>query len=98
MNEKVTGSIMVSMNQRPNQRQLRSKSFFRAGNYYKVFDNGKCLTITSIGIDYNGKSYKAYLYRGWLEINILSGMPCGKYSFDEEESTFDEVRIYYNEV
>jgi len=92
----VSGSISVTKHTGINQVHISSKSNFFDG-YLIIKDDGESLTFTKPTIDYNGKMYKPKFYKKAQNYitAIVSEMPLGKFDFDDEESTEDELVVYY---
>ncbi len=92
----VSGSISVTKHTGVNQVHISSKSNFFDG-YLIIKDDGESLTFTKPTIDYNGKMYKPKYYKKAKTYitAIVSEIPLGKFDFDDEESTEDELVVYY---
>ena len=92
----VSGSISVTKHTGIHQVHISSKSNFFDG-YLIIKDDGESLTFTKPTIDYNGKMYKPKFYKNTQTYitAIVSEMPLGKFDFDDEESTEDELVAYY---
>lgn len=54
------------------------------------------IKISRPSIDYNGKTYKLNkMNNGWYGTTLQMQLPLGKFLFDDEESTEDELIAYY---
>ena len=62
-----------------------------------VIDTGEdYIKISRPDIDYNGKTYKLNKMKsGWYGTTLQMQLPLGKFLFDDEESTEDELIAYY---
>ena len=91
-----SGSISVSMGRTERYRQISSNSsFFIAGEDYVLKDDGECLTITRCGLEGHKNAQKCGNAKTGALFQFVSELPIKKLEFDTEESTCDEVRIYY---
>ena len=88
----VSGSITVMNGRADIYRQIRSNSKWFDCEYYIIEDNSiDCLLIRKCGLDIPKNAQKAK--RG--HFHFESELPIGHFEFDREESTEDELVIYY---
>jgi hypothetical protein len=87
----VIGSIIINNGRAENYRQFKSNSnWFKNAEYYSIKEDGNCLIITKhyLEVPKNAQKTKTGHFM------CLSGLPLGKFKFDEQESTEDELVIY----
>lgn len=97
--ENIHGNISVAMGRTERYRHIYSNSsFFITGEYYVLKDNGELLTITRCGLDIPKKAQMFTKGNGKTDgfFQFVSELPVGKFEFEYDESTCDEVKIYYN--
>lgn len=94
----VSGSINIQKGNRLNQRQIQSNSsFFTANEDIIVRVDNERIYFSKPTIDYNGKTIKPKAIKsGWVNFHIVADLPITKkLEFDGEESTEDELVVYY---
>jgi len=75
-------------------RQIHSNSnWFNNVEYFDITDDGYCLIIAKCYMEVKKRSKKFTASR---HFTITSEMPLGRFAFEQEESTEDEIVIYYN--
>lgn len=87
----VSGSIVINKGRSEKYRQFKSNSnWFENSEYYSFEENGNCLIITKhyLEVPKNAQKTKTGHFM------CLSELPLGKFEFDEQESTEDELVIY----
>lgn len=88
----VSGSITVSNGRNDNYRQFRSNSnWFSDSEYYTFNEDYGCLIIKKHYIEVPKNAQRTN--NGYF--HCVSEMPLGKFEFDEEDSTEEELIIYY---
>jgi hypothetical protein len=90
---RISGGISISK-VRERYRCIYSNSkWFEECEWYQIKDDGECITIKKcLGVEVPRKAQK---FTKSKHFQFVSELPTGKFEFDEEESTIDEVRIYY---
>ena len=92
----VSGSIVVSeLKNRPNQRQITSNSNWFNCDYILFNVEDGCISITKPDLDYRGKSHKPTKQNNWWHFLVTAELPFGKFEFDVDDSTEDELIVYY---
>lgn len=87
----VSGSIVISKGRAEIYRQFKSNSnWFKNYEYFTLKEEGDCLIITKhyLEVPKNAQKTKTGHFM------CLSQLPLGKFEFDEQESTEDELVIY----
>ena len=89
----ITGSINVTKGSAPGFRQLKSNSdWFKNSEFYTIKSGGDCLIVTKHYIDVPIKAQRSKVGHFTCKLDI----PLGKFNFDEEDSTEDELIIYFD--
>ena len=89
----VSGSINVTAGRNERYRQVHSNSkWFDSSEYFTIKDDGECLTIKKCGLQIPKKAQKFTSSRHFM---YVSQLPLGRFEFDVEESSEDELVIYY---
>jgi len=92
----VSGSISVSQGRTDRYRCIYSNSnWFNGCEYFVVKDDGKCLSIRKCGLEVPKAAQKWCRMDSGGYFQCVSELPLSQFEFDDEESTEDEVRIYY---
>lgn len=91
----VSGSITFSEHSRGDRyRQCRSiLKFFEGEIRFKEYED--CIVFRKPSIDDND-SIKTTPHKGGYKFNIKCNIPLGNFKIDREESTEDELVIYYH--
>ncbi len=87
----VSGSIVINRGRAEIYRQFKSNSnWFKNAEYYTLKEKTGCLIITKhyLEVPKNAQRSKTGHF------TCLSELPLGKFEFDEQESTEDELVIY----
>jgi hypothetical protein len=91
-----SGSIVVSeLKNKPNQRQITSNSTWFDGDYILFNVKDDYISITRPDLDYRGKVQKPTKQNNTYHLVVTAEIPFGKFEFDVDESTEDELVIYY---
>jgi len=89
----VVGSINVTAGRAQRYRQLYSNSkWFDDSEYFTVKEDGKCLKIRKCGLHIPRNAQKFTSSRHFM---YVSELPIGRLDFDPEDSSEDELVIYY---
>lgn len=87
----VSGSILINKGRAEKYRKFTSNSnWFKNAEYFTLTENGNCLTIKKHYLEVPKNAQKAKTG----QFTCLSELPLGKFEFDEDESTEDELVIY----
>ena len=81
------------------RKTISSKSEWFDGRIIITIDEFS-IRFTKPTLDYTGKTYpvKDVTAKGWRAISIPCDIPVGKhFEFDEDESTEDEIVVYFDE-
>lgn len=85
-------SITISNGRNDNYRQFKSNSnWFSDSEYYTLNEEDGCLTINKHYMEVPKNAQKTN--RGYF--HCVSAIPLGQFEFDDEESTEDQLVIYY---
>ncbi len=89
--------ITISANKRQNHRQMSSKSpLFRVGERYKIKALESSLTFNLCLPTDDGKAYTASRLKDmYVHFNIVAEIPTGHFEIDQEESTPDCIKVYF---
>ena len=89
----VSGSINVTAGRNERYRQVHSNSkWFDNSEYFTIKDDGDCLKIKKCGLQIPKNAQKFTSSRHFM---YVSELPLGRFEFDVEESSEDELVIYY---
>lgn len=89
----VNGSINVTAGRNERYRQVHSNSkWFDNSEYFTIKDDGECITIKKCGLHIPKNAQKFTSSRHFM---YVSELPLGRFEFDTEESSEDELVIYY---
>jgi hypothetical protein len=89
----ISGSINVTASINERYRQIHSNSkWFDNSEYFTIKDDGECLTIKKCGLQIPKNAKKFTTSR---HFNYISELPLGRFEFDIDESSEDELVIYY---
>lgn len=91
----VSGSISIEKNNDKGQLKIASKSNWFNTEYVIVNMDEDCIIISKPTLDYTGKMYKVLKVGLNNLVKLSLDLPMGKFDFDEEESTEDELVLYY---
>lgn len=92
----VSGSIVVSeQKNKPNQRQITSNSNWFDCDYILFNAKEDYISITKPSLDYRGKSQKPTKQNNSYHFLVTAELPLGKFEFDVDDSTEDELVVYY---
>jgi len=92
----VRGSIVVSEQQnKPNHRHITSNSIWFDCDYILFNVKEDYISITRPSLDYRGKSHKTTKQKNFYHFVVTAEIPFGKFKFDVDDSTEDELVIYY---
>ena len=88
-------SIVRSGRKYNNHRNIFSNNpFFKKGDYVTIEEDDYCLIITKHGLD---TPHNAKVITSEGRIHHITNIKPGRYEIDEEESTEDQLIIYYND-
>jgi hypothetical protein len=89
----VSGSINVTAGRNERYRQVHSNSkWFDSSEYFIIKDDLECITIKKCGLQIPKNAQKFTSSRHFM---YVSELPLGRFEFDVEESSEDELVIYY---
>lgn len=91
----VSGSISIEKNNDIGQLKIVSKSNWFDSEYVIVKIEGDCIMISKPTLDYTGKMFKVLKVGSNFLIKLSLELPMGKFDFDDELSTEDELVVYY---
>ena len=87
----ITGSITVYKYKIERYRRLYSKSkWFNNSEYFTIKDDGECLKIRKCGLQ-----IPSFALKFCSQFLFICDLPLGKFNFDADESSEDELVIYY---
>ena len=95
----VSGSILINNNTGRNQYIISGKHPMFKNEYVKVNVSYDCLVFSVPTLDYKGKMYKTQFNNksiNWRYFSVTNELLInGKFEIDTEESTEDELVVYY---
>ena len=95
----VSGSILINNGKNQNQYMISGKHPILKNEYIKVDVSHDCLVFSVPTIDYAGRMYKTSINNknsDWRYFSITNELLItGKFEIDIEESTEDELIVYY---
>ena len=92
----LSGSIIITeQKNRPRQRQITSNSNWFDCDYILFNVKDDHISITKPNLDYRGKAYKPTKQNSHFHLLVTAEIPFGKFEIDVDDSTEDELVIYY---
>jgi hypothetical protein len=95
----ISGSILIHNNTGQNQYMIGAKHPMFKNEYVKVNVSSDCLVFSVPTLDYKGKMYKTHINNksiDWRYFSVTNELLItGKFEIDTEESTEDELVVYY---
>ena len=91
----VSGSISIEKNNDRGQLKIVSKSNWFNTEYVIVNIDEDCIIINKPTLDYTGRMFKVLKIGLNSLVKLSLELPIGKFDFDTEESTEDELVVYY---
>jgi len=89
----VIGSISIHRYGRLTQRAIKSKTkWFDECEYYTIEADEECIIITKCRMEIQKKAHR---YTKGTGLKVEMDLPYGNFVFDDEESTEDELVVYY---
>jgi hypothetical protein len=95
-NNVVNNSINIEKNNDRGQIKIVSKSNWFDTEYVIVTIYEDCIVINKPDLDYNGKMFKVLKIGQNNVVKLTMELPIGKFYFDTDESTEDELVMYFN--
>jgi len=90
----ISGSIFIEKNNDKGQLKLVSNSNWFDSEYVIVSIDEDCIIINKPTLDYRGRMFKVMNIGLNSVVKLSLELPMGKFEFDTDESTEDELVVY----